>query len=80
MIPASATPDVQDAFRRLEARLDKLLVGNQDMHQRRLVNCSPSIDAFDYVTQFELNELEKRVVALETKTSDLEARVTALEA
>lgn len=55
-IPASASADVQAAFRAVEAFRAKW-DGSQniDLHGRRIINAGLGVDAFDYVTRLDLD-------------------------
>lgn len=73
MIPQSASPDVQAAFRDIYQQIEVLRSGNIDMKQRRVIGAGQSVDKFDYVTRFELDkakdELEAAFVATEERRS-----------
>ncbi len=57
MIPSSLTlTKVQDSIRDLQQQLDALTTRNVDMNGRRTINAGPSVQPFDYVTRFELEQ------------------------
>ena len=64
-IPASAAPDVQQAFRSVWQALQKLSGGfNIDLSGRRVLNAGPAVSGGDYVTKAELDALAARVTQL----------------
>lgn len=62
--------DIQAAFRDFETRFGRLLTGDIELNQRRVVGAGPSIAPFDYVTRF---ELDNAVSELETAVGSLGA-------
>jgi len=62
MIPNQLSLDaLRDFARNIEERLVALEARNVDFGQRRITNAGPSVGDFDYVTKFELRNLEKTV-------------------
>ena len=58
-VPASAPPEIQQAFREVWRKLDLPFGGtiDLDLSGRRIRNAGISIDPFDYVTRYEVDQL-----------------------
>lgn len=68
-IPASASPDVQGAFRELWTAFNPLLMRNVDFTGRRITNAGDAIEPRDYVTKIQLDTVGD---ALHERLKDLE--------
>lgn len=73
MIPARLElREIQDCFRDLETKQNRILVGNFDLQNRRIVGSATSVNKFDLVTKYELDKVK------DLATATAEKRETAL--
>ena len=68
-IPATAPPEIQDAFREVWAVLDQLSGTNTNFNQRRLSNVGSPVEPFDVVT---LDHLNTKLRALQKAIESVE--------
>lgn len=75
IVPRSATPDVQEAFRQLDTRLSQIDAGrNWDVHGRRVINAGAAVDETDYMIKTDVQTLLDALAV--TFRAELTARIS----